>query len=887
MPTAASNEALYDAFVTYKGFARTMLKMEPWDKQDAIMDALELYPRVAVKACNSSGKCVASSETITLSDGRRMIARDLVGHSFTLLTRSDDGIVPVVARAEWNGIEPVFELETESGRRVRRNGAHPFWAADAEFPAGNRPRVWPRGWTPLKELRPGMLVGAPVDLPAFGMSQLPEAEIILLALMIGDGGMTTRAVTFSQQDGPVLEEFRVACAAVGARMLSAHRPVDYRVIGDGSRKSGSNPVLNLLDRHGLTRVHSRDKHIPEAIWSLSREQLALFLSRLYGTDGWASVASTGTVEIGFCSASERMIRELQDLLLRFGIVGKIVAKPKVRAWVLAINAAEDVVAFCDRIGIFGKEDAVRRVRAVAGQRQRRTQWKSLHAPAQIRWERVRSVSPVGSEVTVAIEVPGAQTFLTGLWEHNTYVAGAVTLAHMSRYPDAIVLTTAPTDTQVRQLLWRYIHEHRIRSGMTFGKANETELYVDPKNLRRSFALGYATDQAERFQGYHSGHILVIIDEGPGVPEFIWKAVDGIRAGGKVRVLTLGNPTIIGGRYHRCFARNSPWHQITITAFDTPNLRLRPSDLEYLELGRDRVGSPLSIDELLSLPVEDGGPLDDNVIPELTTRRWVREMYEEVGPDDPEWQGRVMAQFPDQAEGALFSMASLELARQQGKAYGGEIIGSDRLAVGIDVGGGGKDRTALAVFRGDVLLELKDWSKRDASGDVVKALEPYKHEIQARGSGTTIRVDTIGVGLYLVPVLETAGYTNRVHGVMFSNAPDTYAAPWRDEERLALKKRYLNLRAKAYFDLRDLMAQGRVVGFRLTEAAIHELLQIKYHEIELSGKLAIESKKEMEARGVSSPNLADAIALARLKVTRDTAPGAIVMGTVRLRRPGIA
>jgi hypothetical protein len=53
-------------------------------------------------------------------------------------------------------------------------------------------------------------------------------------------------------------------------------------------------------------------------------------------------------------------------------------------------------------------------------------------------------------------------------------------------------------------------------------------------------VGLSTDQGVRFQGFH-GRVLIVIDEAPGVKADIWEAVEGIRAGGDVRVLALGNP----------------------------------------------------------------------------------------------------------------------------------------------------------------------------------------------------------------------------------------------------------------------------------------------------------------------------------------------------------
>ena len=55
----------------------------------------------------------------------------------------------------------------------------------------------------------------------------------------------------------------------------------------------------------------------------------------------------------------------------------------------------------------------------------------------------------------------------------------------------------------------------------------------------------------RFQGFQ-GRLLTVVDEAPGVKADIWDAIEGIRAGGDVRVLALGNPTIVSGPFHDAF-----------------------------------------------------------------------------------------------------------------------------------------------------------------------------------------------------------------------------------------------------------------------------------------------------------------------------------------------
>jgi len=397
---------------------------------------------VAMFGKPGAGKCVAGFDTLHLANGERVQAASLVGKEFELLGIVAGEIRPVKARAALNAIEPVWEIETETGRRIVRNAQHPLWMGEA----GNRglKDVRSRGWRPASEFVPGQLVAVADSLPAFyGVEPLPEDEIKLLAYMIGDGSLTQPCGRFTQTEGPQLAEMRQIAEAYDAKLVP-HGRYDYRIIGDGTTRvsaSGSrsgvtthrvNRVWELMERHGLARKHSREKRVPPAIFRLPKDQLRVFLSRLFATDGWACLREdrnrTSGVEVGFCSASPGLVRDVQELLLKLGVHGRIAKKRTAEAWSVCVHATPMVLRFCEEVGIYGKEDAVETVRGVATQTvaegPSRSAWRKRHAPPRTVWEKVASVRRRAAEPTVAVEVPGHHTYLSTFWEHNTHVAVA-------------------------------------------------------------------------------------------------------------------------------------------------------------------------------------------------------------------------------------------------------------------------------------------------------------------------------------------------------------------------------------------------------------------------------------------------------------------------------
>jgi replicative DNA helicase len=135
------------------------------------------------------------------------------------------------------------------------------------------------------------------------------------------------------------------------------------------RKNAKNPLTSWLADLGLWGKGAKEKFVPAPVFTLPREHLALFLNRLFATDGWATVSGEGHGRFGYATVSERLARQVQHLLLRFGIIGRVRARQvKYRgglrpAWQLDVIEPNSVRVFAAEIGIFGKEEAVGRVAA--------------------------------------------------------------------------------------------------------------------------------------------------------------------------------------------------------------------------------------------------------------------------------------------------------------------------------------------------------------------------------------------------------------------------------------------------------------------------------------------------------------------------------------------
>ncbi len=412
---------------------------------------------------------------------------------------------------------------------------------------------------------------------------------------------------------------------------------------------------------------------------------------------------------------------------------------------------------------------------------------------------------------------------------KTFDAADAVLWWISHDREAIAVTTSPSWLQVVRQIWGEIRKAVRHARVQFPEPSQYELRLADDN----YALGISTNESERFSGWHGKKVLVVIDEAPGVKPFIHEAIEGIRAGGDVRILELGNPVVPTGPFfdHHTEQRTT-WTTITISAFDTPNLApLVPAKLaKALPAMGERERDEALVGLLAALTPEQ---LDQNVRPYLINRRFVLEKWDEWGASgNPLWDARVMGRFPKQADNALIPLGWLEDA----KARPAEDPGG-RLEIGIDVAGPGEAETVVYVRCGHAILDFAAFNQPDPRGEVVRFLQPYKAREHL------IKVDSIGVGYYFLRHLLDLGFT--AAGV-------NVGLPANDPER------FVNRKAELYWALRERAEDGQLAGL-VDEATIAQCCGILYRH-DARGRVAVESKDDIRLRGAKSPDRAEALML---------------------------
>jgi intein/homing endonuclease/MoxR-like ATPase len=214
-----------------------------------------------------------------------------------------------------NGVRDCYRVVTHLGRHVEVTLNHPL--------------LTPEGWRPLRTLRVGDPIALPRTMPFFGEEQLSDDHVKVLGHLIAEGNLTRRTAYYCNTNEAMRRDFseavRSAFPGVGVHWYPRHSAGG--VSGGRRGPHWRNPCTAWLKELGLLGVKSEGKFIPDIVFTLPRRQIALFLNRLFSGDGCCQVRKhTGQATIDYASKSKRLIRDVQHLLLRFGINARAVRK---------------------------------------------------------------------------------------------------------------------------------------------------------------------------------------------------------------------------------------------------------------------------------------------------------------------------------------------------------------------------------------------------------------------------------------------------------------------------------------------------------------------------------------------------------------------------------
>jgi hypothetical protein len=370
--------------------------------------------------------------------------------------------------------------------------------------------------------------------------------------------------------------------------------------------------------------------------------------------------------------------------------------------------------------------------------------------------------------------------------------------------DAFVITTAPSWPQVQAILWREMRRAHRRGRLPGRITLDCQMYMGEGHSNEELiAMGRkpADYDETAFQGLHARYILILFDEACGIPEQLWVAALTLMTNENARFLAIGNPDDPGSRFAQVCKPGSGWNVISIPAFDTPNFT--------------------------------GEPVPDRVAEELVGPGWVEDRRRDWGEGSPLWVSKVLAEFPDVSDEYLITPGMIRTGIET------DLPGLDKGRYGVDVARMGTDRTVVYRNRGGQIRLVSSWGMSDTmqtTGKIKNILDAHDHLRRP-----PIVIDVVGLGAGPHDRLREMGYSI----VGFSGG-----------ERAHRPEKFKNRRAEVYWDFRNNLEAGNI-DLDPEDEKLHAQLQSIKWFVDSMGRIQLETKDDMRARGIDSPDYADA------------------------------
>ncbi len=391
---------------------------------------------------------------------------------------------------------------------------------------------------------------------------------------------------------------------------------------------------------------------------------------------------------------------------------------------------------------------------------------------------------------------------------KTKIAATLVLDWLfTNYPSKVV-TTSASFAQVEDALWKEIGSLWSNSPIKFkGELQKVGLYFNEDH----FAVGLSVDKPVRLQGRHSPNLLVLVDEASGIDPAIWEMFEALHP---KTIIVLGNPLDATGQFANCFMSDR-WHKITVSG-----------------------------EECVQWQEKNGK------IPGLVTREWIKDMADLHGIKSPWYRVHVLGLPPEQDEFALIERGWVDRARKgldsDGIPLDEENEDDEVKVISFDIASKhGENETVICYRYGHTLKTIKGYRKqtstwiRDQVQSMYSKLEANVVVHDADGLGESMAEQLSEMH---VPSLEFhGGYSQKAMTNKFRNL--------RSQFYWMIAKKF----EKGLYNLKQLNQQD-------FEMLREQLCSIRVKPEDGMGRFQIETKEDMLARGIKSPDYADCFML---------------------------
>lgn len=400
---------------------------------------------------------------------------------------------------------------------------------------------------------------------------------------------------------------------------------------------------------------------------------------------------------------------------------------------------------------------------------------------------------------------------------KTFFGACVVLWFLDNFENSRVITTAPKADQLYSQIWAEISGlyPMLKKG-TLLASGELRMSDDPmsKYKAEAFVAGVAAteESATKAQGFHAEHMLIILEETPGVPAPTIAALQNTSTSPHNLILAFGNPDNQQDNLHKFCMQDNVVH-VRISAYDHPNVVL--NNPAFIPGACSRVG----IQRIISKFGEDTGLT-------LSRTRGISPAQSVDSLIKYEWIEKAINRYK-----SLLVDNKLDLDKIEGER-----------GLGVDVANSeAGDKAAYCHGKGRVCFKIEDFHCPDSNQ---LGHQVYRLINQEGISIKYLGIDGVGVGAGTINTLKEYGIKDKRINLQGAESPV--------EQGTAEK--FKNLRSQMWWqareDLRldeiDILADEELVMDLTTPKVSFE-----------RGQIIVESKENIKKRLGRSPNKGDA------------------------------
>lgn len=427
--------------------------------------------------------------------------------------------------------------------------------------------------------------------------------------------------------------------------------------------------------------------------------------------------------------------------------------------------------------------------------------------------------------------------------------------------ELLCMVSAPTLRQVEEVTFGF-----LKTNMSTARAREYTIpgtiIGGPKLTYRgssqedSQTLVLGLKPAERdvvgtFQGIRAqgvpelelpGKTWVLLDEAGAVPADLFTAAESVTTGGGDggmdgnKILGIGNPDRIGTEFHRIFTNKTvaqDWSLHTISVLDLPTI----------------TGEVVYPDD----PDKEAAMRSSG----MNDQKWVDKAARAWGIDSARYMSKVLGEFPDADDRSFFSQQAIDTADDTQI----QLDYEQPLRLGVDVARFGEDDSMAYRNLGGNIRRVDSWSKATTNESASTI-----HRIAGEVGAHEVVIDAAGLGAGIADQVAA-----RAVDYIVIKTLGAYASP---DPTI-----WLNARAFWYDKFREAMLNGKVDLDLLEDTQLREELLMIQYDYTPRGQIKIESKKDMAARGVKSPDALDAVVYSfinsEMEMNEDRRPGDVI------------